>query len=67
MQHNWSGWPGAICINCGQEDQNEVCLAEHGGSWEICNVCGGKKCESCCNMGFIPVPCSDHINGPCEN
>lgn len=26
-QHRWSGWPGAWCLDCGQEDQNEACLA----------------------------------------
>ena len=29
-QHEWSGWPGAYCLVCGAEDQNEVCLA---ASW----------------------------------
>lgn len=25
--HWWSGWPGAHCMKCGDEDKNEVCLA----------------------------------------
>jgi len=25
--HRWSGWPGAFCLDCGEEDQNEICLA----------------------------------------
>ena len=25
--HRWSGWPGAWCLDCGVEDQAEVCLA----------------------------------------
>ena len=25
--HRWSGWPGAICHYCGQEDPMELCLA----------------------------------------
>lgn len=25
--HRWSGWPGAWCLDCGVEDQREVCLA----------------------------------------
>lgn len=30
-QHNWSGWPGAWCLDCGAEDQREVCLAQACG------------------------------------
>lgn len=26
--HNWSGWPGAYCINCGQEQFAELLMAE---------------------------------------
>lgn len=26
--HRWSGWPGAICLYCGEEDILEVCLGE---------------------------------------
>jgi hypothetical protein len=25
-EHWWSGWPGAYCIKCGDEDKNEICL-----------------------------------------
>lgn len=25
--HRWSGWPGALCLDCGVEDSNEACLA----------------------------------------
>jgi hypothetical protein len=25
--HRWSGWPGAYCLDCGEEDKNEICLA----------------------------------------
>lgn len=25
--HRWSGWPGAWCLDCGQEDPAEQCLA----------------------------------------
>ncbi len=28
-QHWWSGWPGAHCMKCGDEDKNEVCLADN--------------------------------------
>lgn len=26
-QHQWSGWPGAVCLICGAEDPLEICLA----------------------------------------
>jgi hypothetical protein len=26
--HWWSGWPGAYCMKCGDEDMNEICLAD---------------------------------------
>ena len=28
--HRWSGWPGAICLYCGQEDPMELELAGVG-------------------------------------
>lgn len=27
--HDWSGWPGAICLNCGSEDPLEIALADN--------------------------------------
>lgn len=27
MKHNWSGWPGAWCLNCGCDDPIEWALA----------------------------------------
>jgi hypothetical protein len=27
-QHRWSGWPGAVCLDCGIEDPREICLAD---------------------------------------
>ncbi len=24
MKHRWSGWPGAWCLDCGQEDKREL-------------------------------------------
>jgi hypothetical protein len=26
--HNWSGWPGAFCLDCGIEDHLEQALAD---------------------------------------
>lgn len=30
MNHNWSGWPGAYCLNCGVKDWMEYAI---GNSW----------------------------------
>lgn len=29
--HRWSGWPGAWCLDCGQEDLIEIAVAD--GYW----------------------------------
>jgi hypothetical protein len=29
MRHKWSGWPGAICLNCGISDPIEEALADN--------------------------------------
>ena len=34
-EHNWSGWPGATCLNCFQGDLMESCL---GGCECECHV-----------------------------
>ena len=26
--HNWSGWPGAFCLDCRTEDPAEICLGD---------------------------------------
>ena len=31
-EHNWSGWPGAWCLDCGCDDPREIALAD--GSWD---------------------------------
>jgi len=39
--HWWSGWPGAYCMKCHQEDPRELCLADsckchcHDEVWEL--------------------------------
>jgi hypothetical protein len=25
--HHWSGWPGAYCLDCFSDDENEIALA----------------------------------------
>jgi hypothetical protein len=41
-QHWWSGWPGAYCMKCGDEDANELCMAGckcdcHNEFWKECD------------------------------
>ena len=31
VEHNWSGWPGAWCFDCGCEDPREAAIAD--GHW----------------------------------
>lgn len=28
-EHRFSGWPGAWCLDCGQEDKTEICIGSH--------------------------------------
>lgn len=40
-EHWFSGWPGAYCMKCFEEDMNELCLADgckcpcHDKFWEF--------------------------------
>jgi hypothetical protein len=43
QHHNWSGWPGAWCLDCGCEDPREAAIAEGNFTedeqgWPIVNV-----------------------------
>jgi len=42
-EHRWSGWPGAWCLDCGQEDAGELCLAD--GHTQPCGRCRNGPCE----------------------
>jgi hypothetical protein len=57
-QHRWSGYPGAWCLDCGQEDQNEICVAEHNRLLECTH--GHWMCDQ-----HPPLGCDEHKNGPC--
>lgn len=58
-EHRWSGWPGAVCLVCGCEDQREVCVSEH----DVLLTCikGHFMCTACPEG---PV-CHLHKNPPC--
>lgn len=60
-EHRWSGWPGAWCLDCGQEDQGEICIATH----DVLEVCieGHHLCEE----GHAMPRCTEHVNGPCPH
>jgi len=49
-EHRWSSRPGAWCLDCGKEDQNEVCMAE---CWRGPTPENPKR------------KCPVHVNGPC--
>ncbi len=53
-RHNWSGWPGAWCMDCGIEDQLEVCMAD----------CPYSPYPVPPGEPEIP-PCPIHVNVPC--
>ncbi len=31
QSHRWSGWPGAVCLDCLEDDPSEICLADDCG------------------------------------
>lgn len=57
-QHNWSGWPGAHCLNCGIDDAHEVCAAECAQATQC--VAGHEMCSE-----HPPWQCAKHVNPPC--
>lgn len=59
LSHNWSGWPGAFCLDCGAEDQVEICISAHD-TIMFCTE-GHYMCEQGCAIRR----CSEHVNGPC--
>lgn len=57
-EHRWSGWPGAWCLDCGAEDEREICLADHDAGLRC--VLGHWYC-----LVHEPLPCSVHYNRSC--
>lgn len=58
MSHRWSGYPGAWCLDCGIEDQLELCIATH----MTLAVC--VEGHSLCNEHAAPR-CPVHTNPEC--
>jgi len=56
VPHNWSGWPGAWCLNCGAECAMEICLADN------CPHFPFPEDEA---LGGIPAPCPIHFDSSC--
>jgi hypothetical protein len=50
MEHRWSGWPGAWCLDCGAEDERERCLS---------------GIDDCNYDIFNDDPCPIHVNTDC--
>lgn len=57
MNHNWSGWPGAWCLNCGVGDLLELALADD------CPNCKLPYGPEDPNQEFYVCP--EHDNGEC--
>lgn len=58
MNHRWSGWPGAWCLDCGISDPVEQALAD--GLYEF-----SEDGETILNPGVVTVPpcsCPDSGN-----
>ena len=60
--HTWSGWPGAFCMRCGDEDQTEVCVARHNVLLYCAEGCWVPDEKTC---GHEAVKCSEHRNRKC--
>lgn len=65
-EHRWSGWPGAVCLNCGSEDQREICVAEHDDGLRC--ICGDVMCMQAVQNTMLHslAACAKHVNGPCS-
>lgn len=62
--HKWSGWPGAVCLICGAEDQIEYCVAiDCPNAFVACECSEG--CGLCSGTGVLPGHCEEHRNNEC--
>jgi hypothetical protein len=60
--HRWSGWPGAWCLDCGIEDQNEIALTE----LNKCDAAGHAMSEmGTCLVNHNP-PCLEPGSNRCN-
>lgn len=64
MEHRWSGWPGAWCLDCGIADPAEECLAIHDKLDFICRNCEQHWPQGICLDGrehdVIEISCKEH-------
>lgn len=64
IEHRWSGWPGAWCLDCGNVDPAEECLATHDRLSFVCSKCVQQWPQGPCEAGglhnVIETPCEDH-------
>lgn len=55
FNHRWSGWPGAWCLDCGQEDPGEICMSEDCPYFpEECPIHPQTKCKEPNSRRFDP-------------
>jgi len=52
QEHRWSGWPGAMCLDCGAEDKREICVSVHEWDPEKGTTCTREECQN----GYCPYP-----------
>jgi hypothetical protein len=68
--HRWSGWPGAVCLNCGVDDQREECIGTDCPYSLRCAKCGAARPNRVCDSEQDPhgplAPCPIHVNGECS-
>jgi hypothetical protein len=70
INHRWSGWPGAWCLDCGESDPAEECIATHDGLDYKCSLCGEHWPQGKCSIGgdhdIVETPCSEHQQTECK-
>lgn len=58
--HRWSGWPGAWCLDCGQEDRTEIALADD--AFDCDSEGNPTRVHSSYENGPCPEPGSNRFN-----
>ena len=62
--HSWSGWPGAYCLNCLENDPSEQCLGLGCITTIHCTCKSG--CDECCHTGVLRFEvCALHQSTEC--
>ena len=69
IEHRWSGWPGAWCLDCGISDPYEDCLASHDVLDFVCKKCSEHWPQGECLLGgphdLAEISCPEHLLTEC--